>query len=658
MAKIRKLLPSGGYLTWLVYLLLLAFIIFLGIGVVFRFSQGLKAQQENLRYRHQEALLSLEAEMKSALNTIEGLRTAAETDYLNPPEEKPSPYYEMLASRPDQDGYALEQIQPPFSRNQLANLTGLGKLERDDASFRREIEMALSLTPLFEWAKQTHPAAPWVYYTSARDFISMYPWVSADDFFFTPALHEHGFFTGGLPENNPNRQSFITEVYLDEAGQGLMVSIAAPVYEGDTFRGTAALDFTLASLNQFFAQPQDTSERAFIVNDRGQVVALSSATTMEEILGIADVLPELNQDPRALLDLPSGQVHTLNQDYAFVQPIQNTPWTYVAVISRSYILFQAAKDVAPMILMILVLMIAMVFVRQRALQERKLRTLEARRLAEERKAQAEILERERRFRALVEAAPDGIIIVNQEQNIVFVNDQLERMFGYPGEEIIGQPFNKLLPNHPADWDAFFSMPEKETLEQQCELQGQRKDGSGFPINVSSNSLEMQDGQAIIAIIHDISKRKQAEAERDRLQQEIIKAQQQTIQEISTPVIPVLNTSQGGIIVMPMVGAIDSMRARDVTRSLLAGISRHKARIVILDVTGVSLMDTGIVNHLSKTIQAAQLKGAQTIVTGISDVVAESIVDLGIDWSDITTLSDLQSGLRVALKNVGLELNQA
>jgi rsbT co-antagonist protein RsbR len=135
----------------------------------------------------------------------------------------------------------------------------------------------------------------------------------------------------------------------------------------------------------------------------------------------------------------------------------------------------------------------------------------------------------------------------------------------------------------------------------------------------------------------------------------IQAQQQTIQDISTPVIPVLNTSQGGIIVMPIVGGVDSVRARDITRSLLAGISKHKARIVILDVTGVSLMDTGIVIHLNKTIQAAQLKGAQTIITGISDVVAESIVDLGIDWSGVTTLSDLQNGLMVVLNSVGLNL---
>jgi anti-anti-sigma regulatory factor len=155
------------------------------------------------------------------------------------------------------------------------------------------------------------------------------------------------------------------------------------------------------------------------------------------------------------------------------------------------------------------------------------------------------------------------------------------------------------------------------------------------------------------IFSDITERKLAEEERKKLQQEIIDAQQRAIVELSTPVIPIMDQ----VIVMPLVGSIDSIRARDITRSLLAGISKHKAKVVILDVTGVSLMDTGIVNHLNKTIQAARLKGAQTIVTGISDAVAESIVDLGIDWSGITTLSDLQTGLLVALDSLGVRLTQ-
>jgi anti-anti-sigma regulatory factor/HAMP domain-containing protein len=139
----------------------------------------------------------------------------------------------------------------------------------------------------------------------------------------------------------------------------------------------------------------------------------------------------------------------------------------------------------------------------------------------------------------------------------------------------------------------------------------------------------------------------------------IQSQQQAIQELSTPVIPIMEApdGSGSIIVLPLIGSIDSMRARDITRSLLAGISQHRAKVVILDVTGVGIMDTGIVNHLNKTIQAAQLKGARTIVTGISDAVAEAIVDLGIDWSKVTTLSNLQTGLITALDSLGFRLTQ-
>ena len=137
-------------------------------------------------------------------------------------------------------------------------------------------------------------------------------------------------------------------------------------------------------------------------------------------------------------------------------------------------------------------------------------------------------------------------------------------------------------------------------------------------------------------------------ERMRLQQEVIEAQRQALQELSTPIIPIMDR----IIVMPLIGSIDTLRAKDIMRALLAGIREHRARVVILDITGVPIVDSGVANHLNKTIQAARLKGARTIVTGISDAVAEAIVDLGIDWSGIETLSNLQTGLMVALSKVG------
>jgi len=145
----------------------------------------------------------------------------------------------------------------------------------------------------------------------------------------------------------------------------------------------------------------------------------------------------------------------------------------------------------------------------------------------------------------------------------------------------------------------------------------------------------------------------------RLQRQVIKAQKRAIQELSTPIIPIVDAPgrAGGIIVMPLIGSIDTLRARDITRSLLAGIREHRAKVVILDITGVPIVDSGVASHLNKTIQAARLKGARTIVTGISDAVAETIVDLGIDWSGIETLADLQTGLIVALGSLGIKLTR-
>ena len=150
---------------------------------------------------------------------------------------------------------------------------------------------------------------------------------------------------------------------------------------------------------------------------------------------------------------------------------------------------------------------------------------------------------------------------------------------------------------------------------------------------------------------EVAERERAQEKSSRLQQQIIDAQRQAIQELSTPVIPIMER----IIVLPLVGSIDSMRARDITRALLAGIRKHRAKVVILDVTGVSIVDSDVANHLNKTIQAARLKGAHTIVTGISDEVAETIVDLGIDWEGIDTVNNLQTGLQVALERTGRRL---
>ncbi len=162
-----------------------------------------------------------------------------------------------------------------------------------------------------------------------------------------------------------------------------------------------------------------------------------------------------------------------------------------------------------------------------------------------------------------------------------------------------------------------------------------------------------------------AEREESEAERERLlaeqtvlQQQVIEAQRQALRELSSPIIPVMDQ----ILAMPLIGSLDASRAKEIMRTVLQGIDVHRARVIILDVTGVPVMDTGIIGHLNKTIQAARLKGVYVIVTGISDAVAESIVDgdeasHGMAWEDVQTLANLQMGLRAALGRMGIVLQQ-
>jgi rsbT co-antagonist protein RsbR len=270
---------------------------------------------------------------------------------------------------------------------------------------------------------------------------------------------------------------------------------------------------------------------------------------------------------------------------------------------------------------------------------------------------ARVQENERFLHQIIDTIPDLIYVKDAEGRYVLANQALADVFGTTTEAVVGK----------SDGDLGLS----EELNQEYLAINRKVRETKQPLTLPEHTVadpETQeerfyqstilpiisgDGEAhqIVGVSVNITDRKQMEQERERMQQEIIEAQRQALQELSTPVIPVMDR----ILVMPLVGNIDTMRARDIMRALLEGISDHRAKVVILDVTGVPIMDTGIVNHIHKTIQAARLKGAQTIVTGISDAVAEAIVDLGIDWGAVETLSDLRTGLVVALDRLGVRL---
>jgi len=128
----------------------------------------------------------------------------------------------------------------------------------------------------------------------------------------------------------------------------------------------------------------------------------------------------------------------------------------------------------------------------------------------------------------------------------------------------------------------------------------------------------------------------------------IRAQQEAIQELPTPVLPF----REGMLLVPIIGIIDAQRARQLTEQLLGSIRSNRAKMVVIDITGVQSVDTRVANHIVQTVEAARLMGARVILAGISPEVAQTMVTLGIDLGRILTVGDLQSGIERAEHMLG------
>ena len=124
--------------------------------------------------------------------------------------------------------------------------------------------------------------------------------------------------------------------------------------------------------------------------------------------------------------------------------------------------------------------------------------------------------------------------------------------------------------------------------------------------------------------------------------------QAAIRELSTPVIRVYDR----VLLLPLVGAVDSHRAHQIMESVLLNVVETQARCIIIDIAGVPVVDTRVADHLLKTTAAVKLLGAQTVLTGITAQVARTMVQLGVDVSSMHTVSRLSDGIELALGMVG------
>ncbi len=253
------------------------------------------------------------------------------------------------------------------------------------------------------------------------------------------------------------------------------------------------------------------------------------------------------------------------------------------------------------------------------------------------------------LRLLIDNVTDyAIVVLDPEGNVLSWNPAAQRLKGWTSDEIIGHSFARFYPKEDVDR----GKPQRELQVAATEGRFEdeswrmRKDGSRFWANVVITALRDPDGtlKGYGKVTRDLSERKQAE---DRIRQ-----QAQEIMEMAT--VPIVQVWKG-IVLVPLIGTLDSARTQQLMERLLDRVTETESPVAVIDITGVPTIDTQTAQHLLETVSAVRLLGADVILTGVRPVIAQTLVHIGVDLSTISTRSSLAAGLQTALGLLGLNV---
>lgn len=271
----------------------------------------------------------------------------------------------------------------------------------------------------------------------------------------------------------------------------------------------------------------------------------------------------------------------------------------------------------------------------------------------------------RRLEALVGNSLDGVMVYDSQSQITYANHALAQFIGHEqSDHLIGKSIEQLISPDETHRLVEEIAPALTTSGGwQGQLWALHTDGSRRLAQVSVFRLTTVAGEALGngVILRDVTETaraaqdrlrllldletqagelRKAQQEREALQAEVIAAQEAAIRELSTPLIPLAD----GVVAMPLVGSISTARAQQIMETLLEGIGIHQARVALLDITGVKVVDTQVADALLRAARAARLLGAQVVLTGIGPEIAQTLVSLGADMSGITTRGTLREGI--------------
>jgi PAS domain S-box-containing protein len=279
-----------------------------------------------------------------------------------------------------------------------------------------------------------------------------------------------------------------------------------------------------------------------------------------------------------------------------------------------------------------------------AVADRRRAELDRLSLAQERlRAHEALAQSEELHRAIAELASDFAVIVRLEPGGAAVlesaTDGFRRVTGYEPGELAGPDGWRRLVDRETDAAASRVAERVRSGERVAlEIRIVTKDGGARWLRCHAEpfgAAEPGRVERILGAAVDVTERREAD--------EMLRRQQAAIRELSTPVLRIRER----LLILPVIGQIDGPRARHLTAELLSSIRINRARVVVIDMTGVAAMTADVAQQILKTVEACRLLGASIIVTGLSHTIADILVSIGVDLGQVTSLGDLQSGMEEA-----------
>ncbi|MDW8404257.1 PAS domain S-box protein [Chloroflexus sp.] len=249
---------------------------------------------------------------------------------------------------------------------------------------------------------------------------------------------------------------------------------------------------------------------------------------------------------------------------------------------------------------------------------------------------------EQRQRALIKALPDMFFLLSRDGVFLDFKADSKDDLALPPEVFLNRRIDEVMPPElvaltKRHIEALLHTGRLQQFEYQLPI--------GHELRDYEARMTLSDDNVLV-IVRDITEQRRAERERQMLavQEQVIQAQQAVLRELSTPLLPIAD----GVVVMPLIGAIDTARAQQILETLLAGVSRYRAKFAIIDITGVKVVDTQVAGALIRAAQAVGLLGAQVVLTGISPEIAQTLVHIGVTMQGLVTRATLQEGVAYAL----------